>query len=116
MKIMVFDVPADSGGALTILNQYYDKAVKDTENEWIFIISTPILKSKMNVKVVNFPWVKKSWFHRLYFDIGNPYLEESHRCTRNQRLLNKRDLDGLFYMDHIILTYGLFGFRDDWNQ
>ncbi|MGO4988578.1 glycosyltransferase [Gallicola sp. Sow4_E12] len=68
MKIMVFDVPADSGGALTILNQYYDKAVKDTENEWIFIISTPILKSKMNVKVVNFPWVKKSWFHRLYFD------------------------------------------------
>lgn len=68
MKIMVFDVPAVSGGALTILNQYYDKAVKDTENEWIFIISTPILKSKMNVKVVNFPWVKKSWFHRLYFD------------------------------------------------
>jgi len=28
MRIMVFDVPAESGGALTILNQYYDAAIK----------------------------------------------------------------------------------------
>src|SRR5690554_4898763 len=68
MKIMVFDVPADSGGALTILNQYYKKAVKDSENEWIFVISTPHLKEHKNVKILKFPWIKKSWFHRLYFD------------------------------------------------
>lgn len=68
MRIMVFDVPAESGGALTILNQYYDAAIKDEENEWIFVVSTPDLKETKNVKVFNYPWIKKSWFHRLYFD------------------------------------------------
>lgn len=68
MKIMVFDVPAENGGALTILNQYYDNAIKDKENEWIFVLSTPQLSEHSNVKILNFPWVKKSWFHRLYFD------------------------------------------------
>lgn len=68
MRIMVFDVPAESGGALTILNQYYDIATKDKRNEWIFVVSTPQLKETENVKVLRYPWIKKSWFHRLYFD------------------------------------------------
>ena len=68
MRIMVFDVPAESGGALTILNQYHDGAIKDEVNEWIFVVSTPQLKESENVKVLNYPWIKKSWFHRLYFD------------------------------------------------
>lgn len=68
MRIMVFDVPAESGGALTILNQYYEVAIKDEENEWIFVVSTPELKETKNVKVFNYHWIKKSWFHRLYFD------------------------------------------------
>ncbi|MFL2133610.1 glycosyltransferase [Desemzia sp. FAM 23990] len=68
MKIMVFDVPAESGGALTVLNQYYDTALKDINNEWFFVISTPQLKEYGNVKVLRYPWIKKSWFHRLFFD------------------------------------------------
>lgn len=68
MKIAVFDVPAENGGALTILEQYYNDAVSDKENEWIFIVSTPNFKEYSNVKVFRFPWVKKSWLHRLYFD------------------------------------------------
>lgn len=68
MRTMVFDVPAVSGGALTILNQHYDAAIKDKDNEWIFVVSTPELKEADNVKVLNFPWIKKSWFYRLYFD------------------------------------------------
>lgn len=68
MRLMVFDVPAESGGALTILNQYYNEAIKDKENEWIFVVSTPLLNASDNVKVFNYPWIKKSWFHRLYFD------------------------------------------------
>lgn len=68
MKVMVFDVPAESGGALTILNQYYSAAIKDSENEWIFVISIPKLCEHKNIKVLNYPWIKKSWFHRLYFD------------------------------------------------
>jgi glycosyltransferase involved in cell wall biosynthesis len=65
---MVFDVPAESGGALTILNQYYEEALKNREDEWIFVLSTPILKEYKNLKVLNYPWIKKSWFHRLFFD------------------------------------------------
>lgn len=68
MKIMVFDVPAENGGALTVLNQYYDAAIKDKSTEWIFVISTPRLEEGENVKIINYPWIKKSWFHRFYFD------------------------------------------------
>lgn len=68
MKIMVFDVPAESGGALTILKQYYKKAINDTNNKWIFVISTPNLPETENVKILKYPWVKKNWLHRLYFD------------------------------------------------
>jgi len=68
MRIMVFDVAAEHGGALTILSQYYDLAINDKENEWIFVVSTPQLKEYENVKILRFPWIKRSWIHRLYFD------------------------------------------------
>lgn len=68
MNIMVFDVPAEHGGALTILKHYYDEAVKDKDNNWYFVISTPSLIETDNLKVLQYRWVKKSWVHRLYFD------------------------------------------------
>lgn len=70
MKIMVFDVPACSGGALSILNDFYQEIVQHYDNdiEWIFILSKPSLQETENVKVIRFPWIKKSWFHRLFFD------------------------------------------------
>ncbi|WP_166786781.1 glycosyltransferase [Jeotgalibacillus salarius] len=68
MKILVFDVPAERGGALTVLHQFYQKAIEDTVNEWVFVVSTPQLEEKGHVKVINRPWVKKSWLHRLWFD------------------------------------------------
>jgi glycosyltransferase involved in cell wall biosynthesis len=68
MKTMVFGVPAVTGGALTILKQHHSAAMQDIDNEWIFIVSTPHLPDQSNITVVNYPWVKKSWFHRLYFD------------------------------------------------
>lgn len=67
-RIIIFDVPADKDGALTILNQYYEKAKADVNNYYIFVLSTPKLEDTINIKVVNYEWVKKSWFHRLYFD------------------------------------------------
>lgn len=67
--IIVFDVPAENGGALTILNQYYNQAVKNKTINWIFVISKPELKSTENVEVLRYPWIKKSWFHRAWFDI-----------------------------------------------
>jgi len=65
---IVFDVPAESGGALTILREYYELATKDKDNKWVFVISTPKLIEKDNIRVLNFPWIKKTWLHRLFFD------------------------------------------------
>lgn len=67
-KILIVDVAASSGGAMTILKQYYNKAADDTNNEWFFLLSTPKFKDAKNIKIMNYPWIKKSWIHRMYFD------------------------------------------------
>lgn len=70
MKIIVFDVPASTGGALSILKDFYREIVQndDQDIKWIFVLSEPSLKETENIKVLRFPWIKKSWFHRLFFD------------------------------------------------
>ena len=70
MNIMVFDVPAESGGALSVLNDFYNEAklFKDKSINWIFVVSKPDLEETANIKVVKFPWTKKSKVSRLYFD------------------------------------------------
>lgn len=69
MKKMIYTLAASSGGALSILNMYYSYAQEDKENDYIFVISTPVLKERDNIHVLNIPWVKKSWIHRLFFDL-----------------------------------------------
>jgi glycosyltransferase involved in cell wall biosynthesis len=66
--LLVFDVPAESGGALSILKEHYNEAAQDKNKKWVFIISLPEFMETDNVKILRFPWVKKSWIHRLYFD------------------------------------------------
>jgi glycosyltransferase involved in cell wall biosynthesis len=92
MKIMVFDVPAASGGALTILKQYHEKALQDKVNQWFFVVSTPSLKESENVKVIKYPWIKKSWIHRLYFDnfIAN-------------RIVAKYEVDQIISLQNVII-------------
>lgn len=69
MKIIVFNVAAETGGALTILRSYYEEALQNKEIEWHFILSKPKFPNEENVYIHNYPWVKKSWFHRIIFDI-----------------------------------------------
>jgi len=69
MKTMVFNVAADKGGALTILNQYYNMAKVDVNDDWIFVVGLPMLEDTENIKVLRYPWIKKSWIHRLYFEL-----------------------------------------------
>ena len=33
-----------------------------------FLLSTPKFEDAKNIKILIFPWVKKSWIHRIYFD------------------------------------------------
>lgn len=68
-KILVYDVAADYGGALSILKMYNHTAVTDKENEWIFVVSNKnYINESNNVKVIEKKFPKKSWLHRLFFD------------------------------------------------
>ncbi len=68
MRILVYDVAADSGGAATVLKSFYEEFRQDTENEYVFVLSVFELQETNHIRVLNFPWIKKSPLHRLYFD------------------------------------------------
>lgn len=70
MNILVYDVHASESGALSILDDLYKQVCncQDKSIKWIFVVSTPHYKSNDNITVLRFPWVKKSWLHRIYFE------------------------------------------------
>ncbi|HEY5589184.1 MAG TPA: glycosyltransferase [Candidatus Paceibacterota bacterium] len=69
MRIIVNDAAAVSGGALTILKGFYNYIIDyDTDNEWIFIVSTNQIIENKKIKVVNFSKKKQGWIKRLKFD------------------------------------------------
>jgi hypothetical protein len=91
MKVMVFDVPAEDGGALSVLKDFYHEVVnhEDKSIQWIFILSKPMFCETENVKIIRFPWIKKSWIHRLYFDqVIAPKLVKKMRPERVFSLQN----------------------------
>lgn len=90
MKILVYDVPAESSGALTILESYYEKLLKDKKNQYVFVISTPPLISQKNIKVLKFPWVKKSKLHRFYFDYI--YSKRINKKEKPDRVISLQNL------------------------
>ncbi|MGN7851924.1 glycosyltransferase [Exiguobacterium sp. 22311] len=69
-NILIFNVPAEELGALTILNKTFDDLIKsdDKEIKYHFILSGPYITKKENIEVTVYPWVKKSWIHRIFFD------------------------------------------------
>lgn len=68
MTVIVFDVPAVSGGALSILNSFHRECSLNKNNSYIFVVSQPELDDTGNIMVLRYPWIKRSWLHRLYFD------------------------------------------------
>lgn len=69
MTIIVYAVASRSGGALSVLKDFYEevKLNKDKypEIKWIFVLSDQDLEDTDNIKIVKIPWVTKSLFHRL---------------------------------------------------
>lgn len=70
MNILVYDVAASEGGALTVLNDFLLEVRnhKEKDTKWFFLVSTPQLDAPQNVEILSFPWVKKSWLHRIWFE------------------------------------------------
>lgn len=68
-KILIYDLHASESGALSILMDLYDAARKENKDVlWNFIVSTPQLNSTAYIASKRFPWVKKSWLHRFFFE------------------------------------------------
>lgn len=69
-NILVYDVAADSGGALSVLHDFYMDVRENGDKSitWTFIVSKPVFEETDNIKVLRYPWIKKSWFHRMVFD------------------------------------------------
>ncbi len=91
MNVVVFDVPAESGGALSILKDFYQEVLshKDRKINWIFVISKPEFVETENIKILRFPWIKKSWGHRLYFDnFIAPIIVKRYKADRILSLQN----------------------------
>lgn len=90
MNILVLDVAADSSGALTVLHQFYHTCLREEGDRYFFCVGTPELAKRGNIEVIRLPWVKKSWFHRLYFDFFYVH-----------RLIRRYQIDRIFSLQNI---------------
>ena len=78
MRIVVNDIAANSGGAMTVLRDFYSYVCKnDHENEWLFLLNNDYFDETENVKIITLPQIKKSRIKKLLFDFvtGRMYIE-----------------------------------------
>lgn len=68
MNILVYDIAAEEGGAVSVLKAFYEQHKEDKQNRYVYLLSTYHLEETDNITVINVPQIKKSWFHRLAFD------------------------------------------------
>ena len=69
MKILVINFAASEGGALSILQDFYESINEnDKDNEWYFLLSDRYLEETKNIKVIVDPSLKK-WSKRIFFDL-----------------------------------------------
>lgn len=96
MRIVVNDIAASSGGAMSVLRDLYNFIKEnDKENEWIFLLGDHYLEETERIMVHIMKKVKKNWINKLKFDLftGKKYIKS----------LNP---DVVFSMQNII-TFGL---------
>ena len=70
MRIVVNDVAASDGGALTVLRSFhhYLSEVSD-ENEWTFLVGGRVIEDQEHLHCIALPAVKSRWRKRLQFDL-----------------------------------------------
>lgn len=70
MRIVVNDIAASEGGALTVLQVFYEEIrSSDDDNEWIFLLNDHYFEEIANIKIKVLNEIKSSWFKRLSFEL-----------------------------------------------
>lgn len=96
MRIVVNDIAASSGGALSILKDFYEYVKQnDCTNEWIFLIGGKYIEETSNIKVIVLDKVKSGKLEKLKFDL-----------IYGRKFINKLNPDVVFSMQNII-TFGI---------
>ena len=78
MRIVVNDIAASTGGAMTVLRDFYAAVCAgDKENEWIFLLNDRYFEETDNVKIRTLSEIKRSGVKKLLFDFftGKRYIE-----------------------------------------
>lgn len=96
MRIVVNDIAAVSGGAMSVLKDFYSAVCEyDKENEWIFILNSQYFEQTDNVRILVRSDVKKSKIKKVLFD-----------WFTGRRFINKLKPDVVLSMQNII-TFGV---------
>lgn len=70
LRIVVLATAASGGGAMSILRDLHEHVSQDPgRHEWVFLLSARYLEEGPSVSVQVIPGPKKSWLHRLNFDV-----------------------------------------------
>lgn len=96
MRIIVNDIAASEGGALAVLQDFYESVKRyDDKNEYIFLLSDQYIESTEKIKVILLPQIKKSHLKKMIFDF-----------VTGRRLINRLKPDVVFSLQNII-TFGV---------
>lgn len=69
VRVLVLNVAAEKGGALAILTAFFESVRQSGTHAWRFVVGRSQLTESRDIRVSAFPWVKRSWFHRAFFDV-----------------------------------------------
>lgn len=69
VNYLVLATAAEKSGAKQVVLDYYNYAETNLMNHYIFLTSKIGLESKQNIEVIELPWIKKSLFHRVFFEL-----------------------------------------------
>lgn len=96
MKIVVNDIAASTGGAMTVLRDFYTHVCEhDHENQWVFLLADRYFEETENVKIAPMSQVKKSGLRKLWFDF-----------VTGRRFIQRLQPDVVLSLQNII-TFGI---------
>ena len=94
MRIVVNNIAASTGGAMTVLRDFYRCVCEnDTENEWIFLLNDRYFEETDNVKIIPLPEIKKSGIKKMLFDF-----------VTGRKFISALNPDVVFSMQNIITS------------
>lgn len=89
---MVYDVAAENGGAISILEYFYMQHKDNKKNHYFYMLSNYHLDETDNITVINVPEVKRGWKERLLFDFFGV-----------KKYLRKFQIDEVFSLQNTII-------------